>query len=230
MPKNIYDVIVADCPWSFSDSLKMSDVPRGADANYSVMTLDKIKSLKVKDLASKDGAILALWVPSSMLSDGLDVMKSWGFEHKQTYIWVKTKTNESLMKLVVNNVIKNFNLSGLKKASKNWWTSLKFKFDDVLSFGMGRLFRQTHEICLIGINNKCIYKKLKNKSQRSVCIAENIKHSKKPESLQDSLDVMFPDSKKIELFARRSRSNWTCIGNEVCDKEDIAESIEKLLV
>ena len=79
---------------------------------------------------------------------------------------------------------------------------------------MGHLFRQTHEICLIGINNNGVYKKLKNKSQRSVMFAENLKHSAKPELLQDRLELMFPDANFLEVFGRRSRSNWTVIGNE----------------
>jgi len=96
---------------------------------------------------------------------------------------------------------------------------------------LGRLFRQSHEICLIGINNNKIYKKLQNKSQRSVCFAENIKHSAKPEYLQNSLDIMFPDANKIEIFARRQRPGWECIGNEAPGTmgEDIRVSLDKIL-
>src|SRR5208282_706141 len=89
-----FDVIVADCPWSFTDSLKMSDVKRGAQANYSTMTISEIQRLPVKDYCSPDGAVLCLWVPSSLLQEGLDTMKAWGFRHKQTFIWVKTKKHK----------------------------------------------------------------------------------------------------------------------------------------
>ena len=101
--------------------------------------------------------------------------------------------------------------------------------NDILAFGMGRLFRQTHEICLIGTNNNKIYKILENKSQRSVSFGENLKHSAKPEHLQDSLEIMFPSAKKIELFARRLRPGWECLGNEVCNGEDIYDSLAKLI-
>ena len=94
---------------------------------------------------------------------------------------------------------------------------------------MGRLFRNCHEICLIGINNNGVYKKLKNKSQRTVSFAPNFKHSKKPEKLQDSLELMFPSGNYLELFARRERNNWTCLGNQIGEKLDIRESIKKLL-
>lgn len=98
---------------------------------------------------------------------------------------------------------------------------------------MGRLFRQSHELCLIGINNNNIYKKLSNKSQRSVSFGENLKHSAKPEHLQDSLELMFPDKElnKIEIFARRQRPKWFCLGNEspMSYNEDIKISLNKLI-
>ena len=76
-----FQVIVADPPFSFSDSLKMSDVKRGADSNYVTMTIQQIKDMKVKQIADPNGAVLALWVPSSLLQEGLDIMKLWGFNH-----------------------------------------------------------------------------------------------------------------------------------------------------
>ena len=102
-----FSVIVADCPWPFKDSLKMSDVPRGALANYDTMTISDIQSLPVKMACHPDGAVLCLWVPSSLLAEGLETMKAWGFKHKQTYIWVKTK-NEPLMSLTksIKHVLK----------------------------------------------------------------------------------------------------------------------------
>jgi N6-adenosine-specific RNA methylase IME4 len=93
MPK--FQVIVADPPWAFKDTIKMSDVARGAQANYATMTISQIKQLPVKGIVSDDGAVLALWVPSSLLQEGLDTMKAWGFSHKQTYVWVKTKYDPS---------------------------------------------------------------------------------------------------------------------------------------
>ncbi len=239
-----YRVIVADPPWPFKDTLKMSDVPRGAEANYSVMSIKDIKELPMRDFIDPDGSILALWVPSSLLQEGLDTMKSWGFTHKQTYIWVKIKKDpisdirkiffdfwKAGEKKLKDHTEKSWK-TYLKNASKqldiiNWEKGKKF-VQDTLAFGMGRLFRQTHEICLIGVSNSKIYKSLKNKSQRSVSFAPNLRHSAKPEDLQDSLDTMFPSGNKLELFARRHRPGWTCLGNEICNGEDIRVSLAKL--
>lgn len=89
--KDKFTCIVCDPPYAFSDKLNQSDVARGAEANYTTMTIDKIKDLPIKEIAAEDGAILALWVPSSLLQEGLDIMNAWGFKHKQTYVWVKSK-------------------------------------------------------------------------------------------------------------------------------------------
>lgn len=41
------------------------------------------------------------------------------------------------------------------------------------------------------------------------------KHSKKPICAYEMIESMFPDTKKLELFARNERDGWDCWGNEV---------------
>jgi N6-adenosine-specific RNA methylase IME4 len=195
-----YNLIIIDASWSFSDKLKQSNVKRGAADHYDLMSNKDIINLDVKSIAADD-AVLALWVPCSLLQEGLDAMKSYGFKQKQMVVWVKTK-----------------------KAAK--------ELDNCLSFGMGNIYRQTHEIALIGTRGK-VSKYIKNRSQRSVFFGLNEKHSKKPESLHESLELIFPEftDKAIELFARRNRPGWICVGNQ-CDGEffgkDLGDVIEEL--
>ena len=230
--KNYFNLICIDPPWSFSDKLQMSDVARGAISNYHTMMLSDIKSLPIKEISSADGAVLALWTPSSLLQEGLDVMKAYGFHHKQTYVWVKTKKQplDTLASWVKKNLLKSHASLSIKDTASSLIKEINsFNINSLLSINMGRLFRQTHEICLLGVNNTKIYKQLVNKSQRSVSFAENLRHSAKPETLQNSLDIMFPDSSKIEIFARRQRSGWICLGNEspMSKGEDIFTSLSK---
>lgn len=236
---NKFSVIVCDAPWSFDDRLTMSNVKRGASTNYSVMTSEELKALPIKDIADLNGCLLAFWVPSSLLQKGLDIMKEWGFRQTQTYIWVKIK-NEPLEE--AKSQIKKLMKEAWKIKDPEW--NLKdyvkgiskciddFDVKNVLSFYMGHLLRQTHEIALIGINSNMVYKKLENRSQRSVSFAENLKHSQKPEALQDSLELMFPEAFKngkcIELFARRQRPGWVCLGNELQGNLDIRDAIKQL--
>lgn len=224
-----FNIIVSDCPWMLDDSLTMSNTPRGAKANYPLLDTNELCKLKVKEISDPDGCILVLWALGSMLEDAMKVMKSWGFKQKQIFVWVKTK-KQPLEKLK-KNIRKNKKLSGSDLISKLESEVDSFNLNETLAFGMGRLFRQTHELCLIGINSTKIYKKLKNKSQRSVSFSGATKHSVKPNDLQDYIDLMFPDKNlnKLEMFARRTRPDWYVIGNEVCSGEDIRDSINRLI-
>lgn len=232
-------ILCLDPPYGFYDKINMSDVPRGAEANYNVMSNQDILNLPVKEIVDPEGCLLALWVPSSLLSFGLQLMETWGFQQKQTYIWVKTKKEPFIdfKKWTIKNILKHKQIAYDKfsydRAINSVIDSLSnFSLQEALAFGMGRLFRQTHEICLIGINNTKIYKQLQNKSQRSVSFAENLKHSAKPEALQNSLETMFPNltGLKVELFARRQKSGWLCLGNQspISMQEDIIVSLNKL--
>lgn len=227
-----FNIICSDPPWGFNDKLEMSSVHRGAEANYSVLNQETLKKIPIQDITDDD-ALLCLWVPSSLLADGLELMQTWGFEQKQTFVWVKTKKSplENLFKKALHILDKwTKDISGpyLSELCK---LVIDFDLNNILSFNMGRIFRQTHEICLIGTKGK-IYKHLANKSQRSVCLDKATKHSEKTEMLQDRLDLMFPNCNKLEMFARRKRKGWVCIGNEVDGigvyGEDIFDSIEKL--
>jgi N6-adenosine-specific RNA methylase IME4 len=228
-----FSCIVADPAWEFSDRLNNpKGIKRGAGANYQTMTNEDIIALPVKSLADPDGCLLALWVPSSLLQTGLDVMKAWGFEMKTTFVWVKIKKDpfEGLRKALSIDDPRS-----LKERMTEVFNA--FSWQNTLAFGMGRTFRASHEICLIGINNTGIYKKLDNRSQRTISLEEepatlfapNLGHSTKPDGLQNSLDLMFPNVAKIELYARRERMGWACLGNEIGMKEDLRVSIPKLL-
>jgi N6-adenosine-specific RNA methylase IME4 len=229
-----FRVVVADPCWSFSDKLTMSDVKRGAESQYKVMSNKDIAELDVESIVHDD-AVLALWVPSSMLTEGIAVMRAWGFEPKQTHIWVKTK--KEVLSGLVKKAVSIIEILRTSRGDQNSRKILSFLNDlakhdpkDDLAFGMGRLFRQTHEIVLIGTRGK-IYKYLKDKSQRSVHFHPVTKHSEKPEALQDMLDKMFGNkAKKLELFARRDRPGWTCVGLECPSSmgEDIHDSIKRL--
>lgn len=224
-----FRVIVADCPFRFSDTISMSDTKRGAEANYSTMSTEELKSLQVKDLA-EDDSVLAFWCPSSMLTEGLEIMKSWGFRQTQTHIWVKTKKFH--LSDLAKNIFKLIKSDNIEELSNKIQDIIeRFDLNNILSFGMGRLFRQTHELVLVGVRGK-IYNHLENKSQRSVHFYPATKHSVKPELLQDMLENMFPADKNacLELFARRNRKDWFCAGNELPQTlaEDVRDSITRL--
>ena len=52
------------------------------------------------------------------------------------------------------------------------------------------------------------------------------RHSKKPEEMQDRVERLF-EGPYLEIFARRRRPGWTCLGNEL-DGLDIRESLARI--
>lgn len=230
--KDRYQVIIGDPAWHFGDRLQMSSVKRGAAANYATMTTEEIKALPIKEIADPNGCILALWTPSALLLDGLAVMQAWGFNYKSNYIWVKQKKApfKDLLKNIHQSLIDEEELTKrtIKNVLNHIGDAAKDQMNNMMGFGMGHTFRQSHEIALIGTNNNGIYSKLQNRSQRSVSFATNLKHSMKPDTLHQSLEVMFPDTRKIELFARKPRNGWTTLGNQ-CAGATMGEDINKSL-
>ena len=51
--------------------------------------------------------------------------------------------------------------------------------------------------------------------QTTVFREKATKHSKKPEIAYEILEELFPETKKIEIFARNERVNWDSYGNEL---------------
>jgi N6-adenosine-specific RNA methylase IME4 len=81
--------LLVDPPWSWKARSSKGD-GRSACQHYSVMSLDDLKAYPpVFEMAAAD-SWLFLWVVSSMLPAGLEVMRAWGFEYSSSaFVWVK---------------------------------------------------------------------------------------------------------------------------------------------
>lgn len=77
-------------------------------------------------------------------------------------------------------------------------------------FGMGRTVRMSHEVCLIGQRG---HPEVLSHSIRSTFEAPYTKHSGKPEAFFDLVESLSPGP-YLELFARRQRPGWVCLGDE----------------
>lgn len=63
---------------------------------------------------------------------------------------------------------------------------------------------------------------LANEAICQTVFAPRLDRSRKPESVQDRIEAMYPGASKLEMFARRARAGWAVWGNEVdkfCEKE-----------
>jgi len=85
-----FKTILADPPWRFNNRTgKVAPEHRRLD-RYSTMTLEGIKSIPVASCVAAN-AHLYLWVPNSLLPDGLDVMEAWGFRYVSNLVWSKRR-------------------------------------------------------------------------------------------------------------------------------------------
>jgi N6-adenosine-specific RNA methylase IME4 len=57
---------------------------------YTTLTLGEIKEIPVA-LAAAEPSHLYLWIPNALLSEGLEVMKAWGFTYKSNLVWHKVR-------------------------------------------------------------------------------------------------------------------------------------------
>ena len=88
LPNKKYNIIYADPPWSYGDKLKHWG--GGANSHYDTMKLSEIKEMNISEISEKN-CILFLWATFPNLQEGLDVIKSWGFEYKTLgFSWIKT--------------------------------------------------------------------------------------------------------------------------------------------
>jgi N6-adenosine-specific RNA methylase IME4 len=78
-------------------------------------------------------------------------------------------------------------------------------------FGMGRIVRASHETCIVAKRGRPL---IKARNVRSVFEAPVGRHSEKPEGFYDLVESL-ADGPYLELFARRVRPGWNCIGNEL---------------
>lgn len=80
-----------------------------------------------------------------------------------------------------------------------------------LHFGMGRTVRASHETCMIATRGR---PERRSASVRSVFEAKVGRHSEKPERFYELVEELF-GGPYLELFARRRRSGWHCLGDQV---------------
>ena len=87
IPLFSYDLIMSDCPWSFS-TWSNKGKGKSADRHYGCMSLDDIKALPVGSLAASH-AVLFHWCTWPMLREGIEVVSAWGFKYVTGGAWHK---------------------------------------------------------------------------------------------------------------------------------------------
>ena len=98
---------------------------------------------------------------------------------------------------------------------------------DKETLGLGWYFRVQHEILLVGKKGKYPIP-AESRRPRSVIRERRTTHSKKPEKVARIIEDMYPDARKIELFARRKRFGWDTWGNEIDESQQNLDTPSQL--
>lgn len=180
-----YDIIVADPPWQYS--LRDSDSSHRGRCPYPTMPLESIAELPVDSIAS-ERCYLWLWTTKDHITQALSIVKSWGFEYKNLYVWVKTcKSNPIKPILGIGHWGRNTNEFLILAVKGKCPTFTSLGLTDIPTVilapreGHSQKPEQIYQICEKMSNALSKYKKVE----------------------------------KIELFARSKRDGWEFWGNEV---------------
>ena len=66
-------------------------------------------------------------------------------------------------------------------------------------------------------------------SERQIVYAERAAHSVKPEAVSERIERMYPQARRLELFARRARDGWAVWGNDLSMARSAPQEQEMLL-
>lgn len=79
--------------------------------------------------------------------------------------------------------------------------------------GMGYYARQQHELLLIAARGE-LPTPLPENRPPSVFYGERTEHSRKPQTVYELIERMYPEYERVELFARNRRDGWQAWGNQ----------------
>ena len=101
------------------------------------------------------------------------------------------------------------------------WIKTNKRKTNTLFWGMGNVTRSNPEYVLLGRKGKL---DRQSASVHSVVMVPIGQHSRKPNEVSDRIVKLFPNSSKIELFARERIEGWDSIGYDI-DGKDIRDSL-----
>lgn len=98
LPKNKYNIILADPPWEYSDKATSG----ACNNHYNTLSYDELKKLKVTNISDKD-CFLLMWVTFPQMEIAMKLFNDWGFKYKTIlFLWIKT-TNDGKYHYSIGN-------------------------------------------------------------------------------------------------------------------------------
>jgi N6-adenosine-specific RNA methylase IME4 len=85
-----FGTVLADPPWRFTNRTGKVAPEHRRLARYDTLAAEDIAALPVADVMAGQSHCY-LWVPNSLLAEGLMVMEGWGFAYKANLVWHKVR-------------------------------------------------------------------------------------------------------------------------------------------
>lgn len=195
-----YEVIYADPPWAEAcPDIPYDTMPTGKDGDVPNAdgTYPTVCSMAgdIRKLAARN-SVLWLWTTSSLVQNGLKVMETWGFKYTTMIVWAKDHANTTR--------------GAVKPKHELILVGEKIKDENGQSHGADQ------DIVLIGKRGSGL-KRPEHIEQIESWVELPVRkyaHSEKPEEFAAMAEHLYPTKTKLELFARRARTGWTCWGNQ----------------
>lgn len=208
-----FRTIVADPPWDYAG--KTPPWRSTSAQSYSLMSLDEICAMPIKDLATGD-AHLYLWAVLPMMREAYEVVEAWGFTPETLLTWCKPGPGlgggyrGNTEHLIV---------------ARRGWSAVNPTCD--MCGGRARGARKC--ACVIPtwrvkgrLLAECDAQKTSflTTADGTWYAAPRHAHSQKPELFLDLIERMSPGP-YLELFARQQRLGWSTWGDEALNHVDL---------
>lgn len=217
-PVEPFRTIVADPAWQFDDALPGDS--RGASKNYQTMTVDDLCRMIIPAPVADD-AHLFMWRVSALVPEAYRVVRAWKFTAKSELVWRKLTTKGNRHFGMGHHVRAEHEtcIIATRGRSKvlNRSTRSVFDADEIEAAKLAAA-----DAALEGDYEaaRAIRQGLFTGGMFS---AKYSGHSAKPDEFFEIVEALCPGP-YLELFARRPRPGWTCLGNELGTTFQIKEA------
>lgn len=83
-----YQVIYADCPWTYDNKRTGGNYTSGASQKYNTMSVDELTALPIQNI-THDNCVLFMWATVPLLPEAFHVLDAWRFQYKTKMTWDK---------------------------------------------------------------------------------------------------------------------------------------------
>ena len=197
LPHDQYNLVVIDPPYAYTDAPIAE--PYKMRMNYRVMLLRQIQEINFDRFMARNSVLLC-WVTNAYIPAISELLAAWKYEFRSLLIWDK----------------------GSPKLGKPFRHQAEF----VVYATRGRPPRYSHDP-----KRTDIFKGVEQLDDPELFEGTELfkgkfrGHSVKPDEFYEMVERLFPDTKRLEMFARRDRKGWTTWGLEVIMRENLPPAL-----